>query len=31
VLPPKEVLQNKLHDAIATARRRLAASPDEPL
>jgi predicted nuclease of restriction endonuclease-like (RecB) superfamily len=31
VLPPKEVLQTKLHDAIATARRRLTASSDEPL
>ena len=30
VLPSKEVLQNKLHDAIVSARRRLQASKDEP-
>jgi len=29
-LPPKEVLQTKLHEAIATARHRLQASQDEP-
>lgn len=30
VLPPKEVLQTKLHEAIVTARRRLQPSTDEP-
>lgn len=30
VLPPKEVLQTKLHEAIVTARRRLQSSQDEP-
>jgi predicted nuclease of restriction endonuclease-like (RecB) superfamily len=30
VLPPKELLQAKLHEAIASARRRLQSSPDEP-
>ncbi|WP_244913298.1 PDDEXK nuclease domain-containing protein [Phormidesmis priestleyi] len=30
VLPPKEVLQNKLHEAIVSARHRLQASKDEP-
>ena len=30
VLPPKELLQAKLHDAIASARRRLQSSADEP-
>jgi predicted nuclease of restriction endonuclease-like (RecB) superfamily len=31
VLPPKEVLQTKLHEAITTARRRLQSSTDDPL
>ena len=31
VLPPKELLQAKLHEAIASARRRLQSSADEPL
>ncbi|WP_416673415.1 PDDEXK nuclease domain-containing protein [Egbenema bharatensis] len=30
VLPPKEVLQNKLHEAIVSARRRLLPSQNEP-
>ncbi|HEY9627259.1 MAG TPA: PDDEXK nuclease domain-containing protein [Coleofasciculaceae cyanobacterium] len=30
VLPPKELLQAKLHEAIASARRRLQSSADEP-
>ncbi len=30
ILPPKELLQTKLHNAIATARHRLQASQDEP-
>ncbi|MEP0879860.1 PDDEXK nuclease domain-containing protein [Funiculus sociatus GB2-M2] len=30
VLPPKEVLQTKLHEAITTARRRLQSSTDDP-